>query len=140
MKIKTTESSIRKNCKPIVSVGYCALSSLLVNHEPIAYTCGVYGWNFDLYEVDGLYISTGYRRMVGPTAKQWKEYEEKADELMHDYRMTWQQRSAAVERLLADFVWINKPEGQRGHYDDPEQDPKEPAGIPVVAIGEAIRK
>lgn len=45
--------------------GYCDLSYLLNNHSPIAYTCGVYGWNFDVYEVYGVTICTGYRNMPG---------------------------------------------------------------------------
>ena len=80
MKYKTTAKAIREGaCNPR-SVGYCDLQNLLNNHSPIAYTCGVYGWNFDVYEVYGVTICTGYRGMVGPRCEGIAEYEEKAKE------------------------------------------------------------
>ena len=50
MKFKTTRKAIVNGSSNIVCAGYCDLSHLLTNHSPIAYTCGVYGWNFDVYE------------------------------------------------------------------------------------------
>ena len=50
MKYKTTAKAIREGaCKPR-SAGYCEIQWLLYNHEADAYTSGVYGWNFDVYE------------------------------------------------------------------------------------------
>ena len=50
MSFKTTRKSIVNSTasKDLLSVGYCGLATLLKNHSPIAYTCGVYGWNFDV--------------------------------------------------------------------------------------------
>ena len=63
MKYKTTRKAIVEGtpANSLVSVGYCDLAELLCYHSPTAYTCGVYGWNFDVYEVYGLTICTGYR-------------------------------------------------------------------------------
>ena len=57
MKYKTTAKAIREGaCNPRAA-GYCDIQNLLINHSPIAYTCGVYGWNFDVYEVYGVTIT-----------------------------------------------------------------------------------
>ena len=65
MKVKTTRKAIVNSSCNVKCAGYCDLSHLLNNHSPIAYTCGVYGWNFDVYEVYGVTICTGYRNMPG---------------------------------------------------------------------------
>ena len=109
MKYKTTAKAIREGaCNPR-SVGYCDLQSLLNNHSPIAYTCGVYGWNFDVYEVYGVTICTGYRGMVGPSCKGVMEYEEKAAKILswENKEMTYDEKREAVENLLHEFCKLN---------------------------------
>lgn len=77
MKVKTTRKAIVNGSYNVKCAGYCDLSYLLNNHSPIAYTCGVYGWNFDVYEVYGVTICTGYRNMPGARLEKISEYEEK---------------------------------------------------------------
>ena len=103
MKFKTTRKAIVNGASRLVSAGYCDLATLLRNHSPIAYNCGVYGWNFDVYEVYGLTICTGYRNMPGRRANNISEYESRAREIMQDDSITWQQRDAEVEKLLEQF-------------------------------------
>ena len=43
-----------------VKVGYCKMSNLLRDCHPFAYYSNTYGWRFDLYECNGVYLSTGY--------------------------------------------------------------------------------
>lgn len=67
-KYRTTAKAIRDAMKagmPTVALGYCELQSLLSCADPEAYTAGVYGWNFDVYQIGGLTICTGYRGMIG---------------------------------------------------------------------------
>ena len=99
MKIKTTRKAIVNSSSNIVSVGYCDLSTLLRYHSPIAYTCGVYGWNFDVYEVNGLTICTGYRGMPGRRANNVCEYEQAAKSDLK--LLDWREAEAEIERLLA---------------------------------------
>ena len=109
MKYKTTAKSIREGaCNPR-SVGYCDLQNLLNNHSPIAYTCGVYGWNFDVYEVYGVTICTGYRGMIGPRCEGIREYEEKAEKILswENKEMTYDEKREAVENLLHEFCKLN---------------------------------
>ena len=109
MKYRTTIKAIREgSCNPR-SAGYCDLQNLLINHSPIAYTCGVYGWNFDVYEVYGVTICTGYRGMIGPRCEGIREYEEKAANILswENNEMTYDEKREAVENLLHDFCKLN---------------------------------
>lgn len=109
MKYKTTIKAIRENaCNPR-TVGYCDLQHLLTNHSPVAYTCGVYGWNFDIYEVYGVTICTGYRGMVGPRCEGIAEYEEKAAKILSwdNKEMIYDEKREAVENLLHEFCKLN---------------------------------
>lgn len=107
MKYKTTAKAIREGaCNPR-SAGYCKLQYLLKDHSPIAYTCGVYGWNFDVYEVYGVTICTGSRGMAGPRCEGVAEYERKAAALWEDYTKPYNERRDAVEKLLREFCKLN---------------------------------
>ncbi len=109
MKYRITIKAIRENaCNPR-SVGYCDLQHLLTNHSPNAYTCGVYGWNFDVYEIYGLTICTGYRGTVGPRCEGIAEYEEKAAKILswENKEMTYDEKREAVENLLHEFCKLN---------------------------------
>lgn len=100
MKAKITSKQIRAESVYLVSVGYCDLQWLLSRHEPLFYNCGVYGWNYDVYEVYGVTICTGYRGMPKGIKLDYetaKSYEEEAEELVkHGER-------DRLENLLMDF-------------------------------------
>lgn len=102
MKYKTTRKAIVSGSSNIVYAGYCELSYLLRYHDPIAYTSGTYGWNFDVYEVYGLTICTGYRNMPGRRANNIATYEDAARKIVDDYR--WSPLAEGkIEDLLAEF-------------------------------------
>lgn len=105
MKYKTTRKAIVSGtpAKRLVCAGYCDLQNLLVNHEPTAYTRGVYGWNFDVYNVYGLTICTGYRNMPGRRANNIGEYEKKAREIRDNYSAPHDERMEKIENLLREF-------------------------------------
>ena len=105
MKYKTTRKAIVAGtlANNLVCAGYCDLSNLLWGHEPIAYTCGVYGWNFDVYEVYGKTICTGYRGMPGRKANNEAVYEEKARAISDNYDLSWEERRDRIESLLKEF-------------------------------------
>lgn len=101
MKFKTTRKAVVNGSSNLVSVGYCDLSTLLRYHSPVAYTSGVYGWNFDVYEIHGLTICTGYRGMPGRTAHNIRKYEQAAREAVD--KLGWREAKQEIERLLAEF-------------------------------------
>lgn len=107
MKYKTTAKELRKNAYNLRSAGYCDLQNILRAHGANAYTCGVYGWNFDVYEVYGLTICTGYRGMPGKRLEGIEEYETKAAAVWSDYNKSYDERREAVENLLHEFCKAN---------------------------------
>lgn len=108
MKVKTTRKAIVNGSYNVKCAEYCDLSYLLRNHSPIAYTCGVYGWNFDVYEVYGVTICTGYRNMPGARLKGIREYEEKARAIFsYENKRSYEEKQNAVEELLHEFCKLN---------------------------------
>lgn len=109
MKFKTTTKAIKNGSINVKCAGYCDLQTLLRNHNPIAYTSGVYGWNYDIYEVYGVTICTGYRGMPGARLNNIREYEEKASKVL-DYNnksLTYEEKETAIEELLKEFCLLN---------------------------------
>ena len=105
MKFKTTRKAVKENGGVIMEVGYCDLQALLRYVDPIAYTCGVYGWNADIYKLDGLTIATGYRPFGNYSDYDLvEEYEDKARKIAGDYNTPWEERRDAVNELLDEFV------------------------------------
>ena len=52
-----------------VKLGYCEIQEILDFFDPMYYTTGTYGWNFDGYVFDGYLLTTGYRGMLGKRPK-----------------------------------------------------------------------
>lgn len=107
MKYKTTRKAVVNGSVNVRSTGYCDLSYLLRNHSPIAYTCGVYGWNFDVFEVYGVTICTGYRNMPGKRLDGVAEYEQEAREIWGNYSMPYEEQKEKTEILLQEFCKLN---------------------------------
>ncbi len=108
MKFKTTAKAIRANGGRILSVGYCDMQNLLRYQNPIAYTCGVYGWNFDVYEIGIYTICTGYRGMPGKSVDYnlLKYFEKKAETIACNwsYPGGYDAKEKAINDLLKAFL------------------------------------
>mgnify|MGYP006928560022 CR=1 FL=1 len=107
MKIKTTRKHILETCDHIRSAGYCTLQNLLREKEPVYYTSGQCGWNFDVYQVNGLTICTGYRSMPGKRLTNTKEYDDKALEIWSNYDLAYSEQRKMVDDLLYEFCKLN---------------------------------
>jgi len=99
MKLKATRAEMSQYYR-IAAIGYCEAQFLLKYRSPFAYTSGVYGWNGDYYDIDGVLIATGYRSL--PESKNTKcnykivrEYDDRAREAGS---------AAEVERILKEFI------------------------------------
>lgn len=83
MKYKTTAKAVKEGYYKVIKAGYCELQGLLSYKSPTAYASGCYGWNFDVYDIDGVAIATGYRGMPSKNSKAdyklIREYEQKAE-------------------------------------------------------------
>ena len=108
MKFKTTRKAIVNGAANVKCAGYCDLQALLRNHEPIAYTAGIYGWNFDVYYVYGVMICTGYRYMPGPRLEHIREYEAKAAAIWNwENKTPFEEKQKQIEKLLQEFCLKN---------------------------------
>jgi len=107
-KFKTTTKFLRQNYDTILSVGYCDMSHLLRYTSPIAYNCGVYGWNYDAYEVDNILICTGYRGMpacrnINNDFELIRDYEKKAQAIVENWNC-WSNKQNDVNGLLNELL------------------------------------
>ena len=106
MKYRTTAKAVRNGYGTVYSVGYCDMQALLRYSEPVAYTCGVYGWNADVYAMPGnVAICTGYRPTGRPV--DWatvEKYERAARAVNSDYLIPYEERKARVSEMLRDCL------------------------------------
>ena len=91
------------------SVGYCGLQNLLHYVSADYYTCGVYGWNCDIYTFGDYAITTGYRGMIDNVSKDYSslihEYEDKARELIKtQWEKPYEELKTEVNNLLKEFL------------------------------------
>ena len=104
MKFKTTKKNVLSKACKVYSVGYCDMAELLRYSEPIAYTAGIYGWNANVYEIEGVIIVTGYRPFGEPVDHELlKVYEQKASDL-NSIPSNYKEHKKAIELLLSEFI------------------------------------
>lgn len=74
MKYKTTDREQRENNAIILGFSYCSIQNIERFLNPSAYTCGVYGWRADFYELEsGVTISTGYSPLNYLSLTEYKD-------------------------------------------------------------------
>lgn len=107
MKYKTTRRALKNYYDSALAVGYCDAHYLLSWTQASSYTCGVYGWNFDAYDVNGVLITTGYRNLIGQQSKFVSEYEEKAKKIWSwDNKDSYNKKIEDTKKLCLE--WIKK--------------------------------
>ena len=108
MKLQTTKTAIQNGYYNIISIGYCDLQNLLSYKNAFAYNTGVYGWNCDFYDVDGVCISSGYRPLNDVNVKFDYEivriYDKKASDIRCDNTIDFEIKIKMLDDLLVEFV------------------------------------
>lgn len=100
---KITKSDLRG--RVVIRAGYCAAYYLTRGLERLGYNSGVYGWNYDAFDLGGVILVTGYRPDYGDTFKGLKDFEERAERLSNWRNgLTWEQRDEKIKELRAEFV------------------------------------
>lgn len=118
MKFKTTTRELKQGIPVLYlySTGYETLNYLLNYIEPVAYSSGVYGWNYDVYKLSGgYYICTGYRGMKGhyiPYAIT-KQYNDEARKIILSDRTT-DEKISEVNKLISEFTKAIKQDALKG--------------------------
>lgn len=114
MKFKTTTHEVKRQVHPddLFYCGYCDLQYTLHFHEADAYTCGSYGWNYDVYKLDIVnpdlplgkhvkaVICTGYRGMPGERLRAVRECEARARAISMNDNLTLEQKKIETEKIL----------------------------------------
>lgn len=107
MKFKTTSRELRNSVPAnyLFKTGYCALQELFYCEQPIAYSCGKYGWNYDVYKIDNVYITTGYRSMVGKYIpnKLINKYNDTASKIAYNINLSYDYKRELLNDLIHDF-------------------------------------
>jgi hypothetical protein len=91
----------------IVCVPYGYLQDLLRCDDAEAYTSGTYGWNADIYGINGTAICTGYRPFgnIRPSRELIERYERLARaELESRNSRGWEELKSALHALACEFV------------------------------------
>jgi hypothetical protein len=106
MKFKTTRKAIVAGSNPLklLAIGYCGAQYILTGLAPVAYTAGVYGWNYDVYEVGGFTICTGYRNMPGRAPRNLATYEYIARQVWEDREASYEEKLARISEIRRDFL------------------------------------
>ena len=105
MKTRITQKEVKATHRKVFKVGYCRLQTLLKFTEPYAYTCGNDGWHSDVYSIGSVAISTGYQpfgEAVDYRISRWYEY--KAQEIIGNVTIPYDDRVKAINNLLNDFI------------------------------------
>lgn len=101
-KIKTTRHELMTKFAKSYTVDMPHLFKL-AGVEPFAYTSGVYGWNFDAYEVSGVLLCSGDRGMIGQRLEIAEKYEEKARKI-DSLPIRWEEKKQKARRVWNAFV------------------------------------
>lgn len=106
-KLRVTRKQIKEGYKNVIEVGYCELQTLLRYESARYYTCGVYGWSADIYEInDNTVIVTGYSPFgnIRVDRKIIKKYEDKAMKISHDWLKSYEENKKAIDKLIKKFI------------------------------------
>ena len=105
MKLKTTNKEIKSNFSKIVKIGYCDAQYLLSYKNPFAYTCGIYGWYADFYQIGNSCISTGYRAIGEKVDYELlKQLEKQAQAICLDYSLNDETKEKQIDELLNELL------------------------------------
>lgn len=107
IKFKTTAKAVREGYPKALAIPYCELQHLLNYKNPIAYNSGTYGWNFDLYIIGNVAITTGYRNLVGDRVdyEVYRKYDKEAALILsYNDKRSYEEKVKALDDLLHNFI------------------------------------
>ena len=107
MKTKITQREIKNNFSKIICIGYCDAQYLLNYISPNRYNAGVYGWNFDAYDLGGgVCVVTGYRPFGNARVPydELRKLEKKACSIQYDHKIDWRKKHAMMQKLIKRMI------------------------------------
>lgn len=111
LKVKVTDKEIRDGYFTI-KVGYCDAQNILTYQSARYYNYGVYGWRYDVYELDfNLAICTGYspiksipEKINAQAVEIIEKYDKKAGAIRSGDYKTYTNYCKAIKRLYNKMV------------------------------------
>lgn len=99
-----TRKDINKKYTKVFRVGYCDLQHLLREFKNVGYNDGIYGWNWNAYEIDNdTCIVTGYRNLTGERLDDTiiDKFNQLSKEIYNI--ISWAEREEAYKKLIEEF-------------------------------------
>ena len=111
MKIKMTKKEANQ-LNYVVRGGYCEFQNLLRYPfaKEVGYGCGIYGWNWDLFEIqvnnfECVYVCTGYRDMTGKRIEGLNKFDKRAAKIWDwNNKISYDEKLKAHKRLIKEFA------------------------------------
>ena len=107
MRVQVTKRDVMRQNRFVIRVGYCDLQHLLRFKDSQFYTAGMYGWNADVYQVDGsAVVVTGYKPFgnIQPDRKVIREYDARAARILHDSTLSYFEKERNLDFLINEFL------------------------------------
>lgn len=105
MKAKVTQKEIKNSYYHILRVGYCNMQYLLNYEQCYWYNSGIYGWNCDIYDINGIIVSTGYRPFGESTDYEIiSKYDNQAQSIIYNRELDYNTKKEIVHNLLVKCV------------------------------------
>lgn len=104
-----TKNEIRRQYKTVIQLGYCDLYELTRNLKKIGYNAGIYGWNYDVFELDwNTCIITGYRTFDKGTIRLTSDFiqymDKKANEITNNNNCNYEEYEKQMDSLKNEFL------------------------------------
>lgn len=107
MKVRCTGKQIKDGARVVYAAPYCSLQNALAAAEPFAYGCGVYGWNWDAYEIaPGVVLTTGYRAIGTKLPREMLESIEGMAREINAERGAWDAADECRELLANNLEYL----------------------------------
>ena len=105
-KIRTTRKQIQNSFARVFQCGYCDLQYIFQWYNPSFYNSGIYGWNYDVYDLGNIAITTGYRGMFGERipGELIKHFDAEAQNILSfENKQSYKEKQKAMEALKERF-------------------------------------
>lgn len=104
-----TRNDIKRQYRTIIRIGYCDLYHLTKRLRKIGYNAGVYGWNYNAFELDyNTCIITGYRAFDKGTIRLSSEFiqyiEDKTIEIINNNNSDYDEQLQQIDLLKQEFL------------------------------------
>ena len=111
LKKHVTRKELEQSYNTIINLGYSGQSIIKSHQDANYYNGGVYGWNFDAYDFEGILLVISYRNTPRSRNSKTglelhniiKEYEEKARNIIRDFR-PWEEQKELLKENCRQFI------------------------------------